>query len=115
MKNTIMLLLAFAAATFNMNASAQVGDSVRTATLKVINLHCDGDMPAIKKQLLNQDGIDDVRFTGRSGTAATFTISYHSAATSQEQIETAIESTPGCDDQGETPYRVKRERTKTKR
>jgi copper chaperone CopZ len=97
------------------NLQAQQADSVKTAVLKVVNLHCDGDMPAIKKQLLNQEGIDDVRFTGRNGTASTFTVTYHSAATNQSQIETAIEATPGCDDQGETPYRIKRERAKAKR
>lgn len=117
MKNifaAIILCTILAAPTFG-TAQGSAQDSVLTTVLKVTNLHCDGDMPAIKKRLLNQDGIDDVRFTGRAGTASTFTVTYHSAATNQAQIETAIESTPGCDDQSETPYRVKRDRPKSKR
>lgn len=92
---------------FSKTAFAQ--DSVKTAIIKVGNLHCNGDMPTIKKQLLNQDGVEEVAFTERSGTSAVFTITFHSAATSEQQIEKAIESTPGCDDKTETPYRVKKE------
>lgn len=91
-------------------ATAQTApDSVKTAVIKVGNLTCNGDMPTIKKQLLNQDGIEEVSFTARAGETSVFTITFHSAATTQAQIEKAIETTPGCDDQSETPYRVKRE------
>ncbi len=115
MKQLRFFALCCASLFFNNDASAQVSDSVKTAVVKVVNLHCDGDMPAIRKQLLNQDGIDEVSFTGRNGSAATFTVTYHSAATTQPAIEAAIEKTPGCDDQGETPYRVRRERAKSRR
>lgn len=89
-------------------------DTAKTITLKVTNLHCNNDMPTIKKRLLNADGIDKVSFTDIFGETSTFTIVYHTAATSQEQIEKAIESTPGCDDVGETPYRVKRDKNRKK-
>lgn len=78
----------------------------------MVNLHCNNDMPTIKKRLLNQDGVDEVKFTDRNGDASVFTIVYHTAATSRPQIEKAIETTPGCDDKTETPYRVSRKKPK---
>jgi copper chaperone CopZ len=101
---------------FSNNISAQTAstDSVKTAVIKVANLHCNGDMPTIKKRLLNQDGIDEVAFTDREGERSTFTVTYHSSATTEGAIEKAIETTPGCDDQGETPYRVIKERKRKK-
>lgn len=94
---------------------AQTSDSLKTITVKVGNLHCGNDMPTIKKSLLNQDGIDDVKFTDIANESSVFTISYHTAATDQDQIEKAIEATPGCDDKSETPYKVKRDKAGKKK
>lgn len=99
----------------SQTAAAQAADSVMTVVLKVTNLHCNGDMPTIKKRLLNQDGIDEVHFTDRAGETSEFTVSYHTSVTSQAAIEKAIETTPGCDDQTETPYRVKKEKPAKKK
>ena len=96
-------------------ASAQATDSVKTATIKVGNLHCNGDMPTIKKRLLNQEGVDDVAFTDRSDETSTFTVTYHSSVTNEVAIHKAIESTPGCDDKSETPYRVVEDRPRKKK
>jgi copper chaperone CopZ len=95
-------------------ASAQP-DSVKKAVIKVTNLHCGNDMPTIKKQLLNREGIDEVTFTDIARETSVFTITYHTIATTQEQIEQAIESTPGCDDKNSTPYKVKRQRSHHKK
>lgn len=89
--------------------SAQT-DSVLTVVIKVKNLHCNNDMPTIKKRLLNAEGIDEVQFTERKNEVSAFTVTYHSAATSKQQIEQLIESTPGCDNKNETPYKVKKEK-----
>lgn len=95
-------------------ASAQT-DSVKKAVIKVTNLHCGNDMPTIKKQLLNREGIDEVAFTDIVRETSVFTITYHTSATTQEQIEQAIEQTPGCDDKGTTPYKVKKDRSHHKK
>ncbi|GAA4464004.1 hypothetical protein GCM10023093_13530 [Nemorincola caseinilytica] len=102
-------LLLFAPATY-----AQA-DSVKTAVIKVTNLHCNNDMPTIKKRLLNNDGIDEVTYSGINGETSVFTIVYHTSVTSQEQIEKAIETTPGCDDKNSTPYRVRKENGRKKK
>lgn len=81
-------------------------DSVKTYVVRVGNLLCNGDMPTIKKHLLNEEGIDDVSFTERDSESSQFTIQYHNSVTSEAAIEKVIESTPGCDAPTETPYKV---------
>lgn len=117
MKNILIALAVITASIFiPAAASAQTAaDSVKTAVLKVRNLHCNGDMPTIKTRLLNQEGIDEVSFTDRSGETSVFTITYHSSVTDESAIRKAVESTPGCDDKGETPYRVVQETRKKKK
>lgn len=117
MKSILTSLVALIA-TFlfcSTTASAQAPDSVKTATIKVGNLHCNGDMPTIKKRLLNQDGIDDVAFSERNDETSMFTVNYHTSVTNEAAIYKAIESTPGCDDQSETPYRVVEDRPRKKK
>lgn len=113
MNKNIVFVMVAAATMCTAAAQAQSNvDSVLTTEIKVVNLHCNNDMPTIKKRLLNQDGVDEVKFTDRNGDASVFTIVYHTAATSRPQIEKAIETTPGCDDKTETPYRVSRKKPK---
>lgn len=104
------LILFFAAIFFSLNAQAQTKqtDSVQSVHIKVGNLTCNGDMPTIKKQLLNQEGIDEVSFTPRANGMSSFTILFHAGVTNKKAIEKVIETTPGCDDKSTTPYRVKK-------
>ena len=114
MKKTFVASLLIAGLLFISNNSfaqqATTKDSIVTAVIKIGNLNCNGDMPTIKKQLLNEEGIDEVTFTSRVDKASTFTIVYHSSVTSQQKIEKVIESTPGCDDKSSTPYRVRKDK-----
>ncbi|MBX2905841.1 MAG: hypothetical protein KF744_07380 [Taibaiella sp.] len=96
------------------DAAFAQADTAKTITVKVTNLHCNNDMPTIKKRLLNSEGIDEVSFTGISGQMSTFTIVYHTSATGRQEIEKTIEATPGCDNKEETPYRVKQDKNRKK-
>jgi copper chaperone CopZ len=108
------ILMAAAAMLITLTAAAQIAtDSVIKIEIKVVNLHCGNDMPTIKKRLLNQEGVDEVKFTDLASESSLFTITYHTSVTSRQQIEQAIESTPGCDNKNETPYKVKRKKTKS--
>jgi copper chaperone CopZ len=110
-KLQILFACAITLLVFPISSQAQSAtDSVKTAVIQVGNLHCNGDMPTIKKRLLNQEGIDEVTFTEREGQRSTFSVIYHSIATDEAAIEKAIEGTPGCDNKSETPYRVIKER-----
>lgn len=102
---TVLLLTTLASSAQTATATG----AVQKATIKVGNLHCNNDMPTIKKQLLNQDGVEDVVFTAIAGESSVFTVTYLGDVTSQEKIEKTIEATPGCDDKSETPYKVKRD------
>ena len=114
MKRTFAFIAAIAALLLLAPRAHAQADSIKTAVIKVTNLHCGNDMPTIKKRLLNTDGIDEVSFTGIERETSVFTIIYHTAATSRQQIEKDIEATPGCDDQKSTPYRVKKDGGKKK-
>lgn len=106
-----ILTVVVAMLTFSITASAQTAtDKGATTELKVTNLTCNGDMPTIKKQLLNQDGVTDVTFTPRSNNASTFTVQYQADVTDRKGIIKIIETTPGCDDKSSTPYKVKKEK-----
>ncbi len=96
----------------SLRSSAQqaAADNVATTELKVTNLTCNGDMPTIKKQLLNQDGITEVNFTARNNGTSTFTVQYQAGVTDRKGIIKVIETTPGCDDKSSTPYKVKKEK-----
>lgn len=96
---------------FSNNSIAQSASHNADSTiLKVTNLTCNGDMPTIKKQLLNQDGIIDVSYTPRVNNGATFTVKYLKEVTDRKGIVTIVETTPGCDDKSSTPYKVKKEK-----
>ena len=116
MKKIFISIATIAAVLFiSITASAQTAkETVKKAVIKVVNLHCKDDMPTIKKQLLNQDGIETVAFTSLTNESSVFTISYMEGVTSQEQIEKVIEATPGCDDKSTTPYKVRRDTKKKK-
>lgn len=107
MKKSIVLVILLMTMSL-LSSPVMAQDTLKTTTITVANLHCNNDMPTIKKQLHNQEGIEDVSFTEIRGGQSIFTISYHSTATTQEQVEQAIEATPGCDDQDSRPYKVKK-------
>lgn len=82
-------------------------DAYLTAQFKVSGITCSGDMPVIKKKLINQEGIDEVAFTEAKNGVVTFTIKYHSAVISEKRIREVIESAPSCDRPDEYPYKAK--------
>lgn len=108
----VAMAIAFTMLSVSAKAQTAAADTAKKITIKVTNLHCGNDMPTIKKRLLNTDGIDEVTFTDIAGETSVFTITYHTSVTSQQQIERLVESTPGCDNKDETPYRVKRSNPK---
>ncbi len=108
----VVVLLVFL---ISSSLKAQTGEAVKKAIIKVGNIHCDNDMPTIKKYLLNKDGIYDVTYTDRVHSASMFTITFQSDVVNQMQIEEAIEATPGCDDPDDRPYRVRKIRSPKKR
>lgn len=93
-------------------SAAQEKQSPKKTSIRVQNLHCDGDMPTIKNELLKKDGVMDVIFTDRKMGSSIFTIKYLEQVTNRVAIENYIEGTPGCDDKSTKTYRVTKEKGK---
>jgi len=107
MKTILSMIVAFIAMIAPNTAFAQQPDSLKTATIKVDGITCNGDMPVIKKKLVNGDGIEDVSFTEAKNGSVTFTVSYHSSAISEKEILMLIEAAPSCDNPTLYPYKTK--------
>ena len=89
------------------SAKAQANDTLKTATIKIKGISCTMDLPIIKKKLVNEEGIDDVTYSELKSEAVFFTVKYHTAIITEQQIRSAIENAPSCDDPSEKPYKVK--------
>ncbi|HXH18519.1 MAG TPA: heavy metal-associated domain-containing protein [Chitinophagales bacterium] len=101
----VIMLAAIAAA--NTGIAQTAADTLKTATIKVSGITCNGDMPVIKKRLLNQEGIDEAAFSAAKSGAVTFTVKYHSAIITEKKIREVIEGAPSCDNPSLFPYKVK--------
>lgn len=110
----ILLLALFAGTTGPLRGQA-APDTLKTATLQVTGITCQGDMPVIKKKLINQEGIDEVTFTEAKGGSSMFTVFYHTSVTSEQQLVAIIESSPSCDYPDAFPYAAKPAKAKKKR
>jgi copper chaperone CopZ len=89
-----------------ITTKAHAQQEVKNTTITVKNLTCNGDLPTIKKQLLKHDGILDVSFSPIKSQSSLFIIKYQDKVTTPTLIEKVIETTQGCDDKTQTPYRV---------
>jgi copper chaperone CopZ len=110
-----LLLLLFLAGSAGVLYGQAVPDTLKTATLKVTGITCQGDMPVIKKKLINQDGIDEVEFTEAKGGMSAFTVRYHTSVIGEAEILALIESSPCCDNPNEFPYKAKAVAAKPKK
>jgi hypothetical protein len=88
-------------------AVSQQTDTVKVATISIKGISCKMDLPIIKKQLINQEGIDEVTYSEPISGEVYFTLTYHTAFITESIIKKAIETAPSCDNPGELPYRVK--------
>ena len=104
---TILSIIVTLIITFTATAAFGQGDAYLSANFKVSGSTCSGDMPVIKKKLINQEGIDEVSFTDAKNGIVTFTVKYHSSVITEKRIREIIESAPSCDRPDEYPYKAK--------
>lgn len=108
MKRVISIFMVMVAITTVSKVFGQsANDSLKTATIKVSGITCNGDMTVIKKKLINKDGIDEVSFSEAKNGVVTFTVKYHSSITSELNIRKIIEAAPSCDNPDLYPYKTK--------
>ena len=116
MKRIISIIIALVAITIGTTAFGQsTTDTLKSATIKVSGISCNGDMPLIKKKLINQEGIDEVNFTEAKDGAVTFSVKYHSSMTTEKKIRVVIEAVPSCDNPNLYPFKTKTLNSKTKK
>lgn len=105
MKPFIMAVLAICC---SILSHAQVPeDSIRVAELRISGVTCEGDLPIIRKQLVNAEGVDEVAFSPIEKQETVVRITYHPAFLGEKELQRLVERAPSCDTPGEFPYRAK--------
>lgn len=114
MKNIFTTILAIAALLYvPFTSSAQEKkQAVQQVNLRVTNLHCGHDISAIKGELLKKEGVLEVTNSEFRSGSSVFTVKFHKDITDRSKLTKTIESTPGCEDKTQTPYRVANDRSK---
>lgn len=100
---TIFLGIFFAQNSFGQNPK----DTLKTISVKITGITCEGDLPIIKKKLINQPGVDEVTYEKAKTDTVNFVIKYHTSAIDEKKIRKTIEAAPSCDYPGVFPYKVK--------
>lgn len=103
-KSTILLFF-LAIATTGLALSQT--DTTKTVTLKVKGLHCADDIKTISDNVTKLKGVSGCT-AGNPGATTSFTVKFAPARINENDIRTAIENTPGCDNPNEKPYKVKK-------
>lgn len=107
MKKVISLIIILAAFASGSVFGQSTNDTLKITTIKVSGISCNGDMPLIKKKLINQEGVDEVNYTEAKSGSVTFTIKYHTSIITEKKIREIIEASPSCDNPNVFPYKTK--------
>lgn len=78
-----------------------------TVTLKVGGVTCGHDLKTLSERLKSFDGVYNCETVGKRGVKTNFKIDYNPAVISEKDIRLAFETTPGCKDPNDRPYKVK--------
>lgn len=102
----VMLSLASSNQVFAQTNTALLTDSVKVVKLKVKGITCSSDLKTISANVEKLKGVSSCK-AGKMGTTSAFEICYNPILVSEKEINTAIESTAGCDNPDNRPYKVK--------
>lgn len=81
--------------------------SVQKIKLKVSGITCSGDCKDIEKSVSKINGVSAVKMVSKPSATSVFEISFNPAVITEKEIRTAVESTPGCENPNDRPYKVK--------
>ena len=105
----VIAVLAFAA---NNTISAQTVSTtdqtttIKTSSIKVKGVGCSADVKSISTNVQALKGVRNCEI-GKKGAVSTFVVTFDTAVVSEKEIYTAIESTGGCKNPNDRPYKVK--------
>lgn len=84
----------------------QNSDSTKIITVKVKGVTCSGDLKTIAGNVEKLAGVTYCK-TGKMGANSSFEVSYNPTKVNLKDIRSAIESTSGCENPNDRPYKVK--------
>jgi len=87
-------------------AFSQTTDSTQTLSLKVKGITCSTDLKTISSNVEKLKGVSSCK-AGKMGTTSSFLVIFNPTIVSEKEISTAIESTGGCENPNDRPYKVK--------
>ncbi len=91
-----------------VSAQTDAGSATKskTITVKVKGVGCSKDVKSIALSVEKLSGVSTCA-VGKKGATTTYDVTYDPTAVSKNQIESAIEDTPGCKNPNDRPYKVK--------
>ena len=81
--------------------------TVKTIKIKVTGITCSGDCKDIQKEVSKIPGVVEFKQVGKPSATSVFEINFDPATVSEKDIRKAVESTPGCKNPDDRPYKVK--------
>lgn len=109
LKTSVLILAAFllTAATANaQTAPATPNKDFKTITLKVKGVTCAGDLKDISASVEKLEGVISCKAL-KGGPTSSFEVTFNPAIVSEATIHAAVESTAGCENPADRPYKVK--------
>ena len=105
----LFLFLMAPATNFAQSASKQESQTkaqAQTITVKVKGVGCSKDIKTIATSVKELSGVSSCD-VAKKGATTSYNITYNPSLVSRNQIESAIEDTPGCKNPNDRPYKVK--------
>jgi copper chaperone CopZ len=104
---------------FSISASAQSiktdnptdvqNQTIKTLQLKVSGVTCGGDLKDIATGISKLNGVSSCKPVGKASATSEFEVSFNPEIVSEKEIRKVVESTPGCKNPDDRPYKVKQE------
>lgn len=105
---TISLTSAFAQTrTTNTQTVEQTEQEKTSITLKISGINCGNDLRTLSERLNSFEGVYNCETVGKRGAKTKFKVDYNPSVITEKDIRKAFESTPGCSDPNDLPYKVK--------
>jgi len=105
-KKLIIAILLFTAIGNKSFAQNETPATDTTITIKVKGVTCNNDLKTLSTNVKELKGVSDCK-PGKAGPVSVFKITYNASLVSTKEIFKAIESTEGCSDPKDRPYKVK--------
>lgn len=80
--------------------------TIKISSIKVKGVGCSADIKSISSNVQALKGVSNCEI-GKKGAVSTFVVTFDTAVVSEKEIYTAIESTGGCKNPNDRPYKVK--------